>query len=131
MEHLIVTAWDENKSKIEAVLRQEVKNDEDDYREETYDYLELLTIFVREALPEYDHENIREIDDGHYQGTLVYIINETGYQPSSYFATSVSYGSCSGCDTLQSITMSDNVEQRIKDYMTLILHMVQNFVEIS
>ena len=59
MEHLIVTAWDENKSKIEAVLRQEVKNDEDDYREETYDYLELLTIFVREALPEYDHENIR------------------------------------------------------------------------
>ena len=81
MEHFIVTAWDENKSKIEAVLRQEVKNDEDDYREETYGYLELLTIFVREALPEYDHENIREIDDGHYQGTLVYIINETGYQP--------------------------------------------------
>ena len=131
MEHLIVTAWDENKSKIEAVLRQEVKNDENDYHEETYNYRDLLTIFVREALPEYDHENIREIDDGHYQGTLVFIINETGYQPSSYFATSVSYGSCSGCDTLQAVTMSTDVEQRIKDYMTLILHMVQNFVEIS
>ena len=131
MEHFIVTAWDENKSKIEAVLRQEVKNDEDDYHEENYNYHDLLIIFVREALPEYDHENIREIDDGHYQGTLVFIINETGYQPSSYFATSVGYGSCSGCDTLQSVTMSTDVEQRIKEYMTLILHMVQNFVEIS
>lgn len=131
MERYIVQAWDDNKTKIEAVLRELVTNDDEDFHNERLSYQELLEIFVKEALPEYDHENIREIDDGHYQGTLVYIINEIGYQPSSYYATSVNYGSCSGCDTLQAITMSSDVEERVKDYMTLILHLVQNFVEIS
>ena len=32
------------------------------------------------------------------------MIPEEGYQPSDYWYVRVSYGSCCGCDTLQSIT---------------------------
>lgn len=47
--------------------------------------------------------DIDTLDHGNYQGTLVLIFHEDGYQPSRYFATKASYGSCSYCDTMQSI----------------------------
>lgn len=75
-----------------------------------------------------DHERIHEIDDGDYQGTLVYIIAETGYQPSEYWYVKVGYGSCSGCDTLEGIReySSDKpTAEQVRDYMTLALHIVQ------
>lgn len=76
-----------------------------------------------------DPELIHEIDDGHYQGTLVYVIGEKGYQPSKYWYCRISYGSCSGCDTLEGIRgYSDEkpVESEINEYMQLICHIVQN-----
>lgn len=50
-------------------------------------------------------EEITEIDNGDYQGTLLYLIPFDRYQPeaSEYLMTFVYYGSCSGCDTLQGI----------------------------
>src|SRR4051812_7766665 len=48
-----------------------------------------------------DPERITRIDHGDYQGTTVWVIAETGYQPSTYYVTKNYYGSCSGCDTLQ------------------------------
>lgn len=50
-------------------------------------------------------KKITEIDNGDYQGTLLYILPFSNYQPSEtdYFMTYVNYGSCSGCDTLQHI----------------------------
>jgi hypothetical protein len=80
-----------------------------------------------------DHTNIHEIDDGDYQGTLLYVIPSTGYQPDTYWVTKVSYGSCSGCDTLESIREygdSKPDESQIKDYMTLCLHLIQQMKEI-
>lgn len=81
-----------------------------------------------------DPERIHEIDDGDYEGTLLYIIGASGYQPSKYWAVKVYYGSCSGCDTLQAIhdysSMQPNDEQ-VKDYMTLALHIVQGIKEID
>lgn len=50
-----------------------------------------------------DPNRIHEIDDGDYQGTLLYVIADGSYQPSTYWAVSVDYGSCSGCDTLEAI----------------------------
>ena len=75
-----------------------------------------------------DPNRIHEIDDGDYQGTLVYVIAETGYQPSTYWYVKVAYGSCSGCDTLQAICGYDNgapSSAQVSDYMTLALHVVQ------
>lgn len=48
-------------------------------------------------------ERIHQIDDGDYQGTLIFVIGAGGYQPSRYWYVKVGYGSCSGCDTLQAI----------------------------
>jgi hypothetical protein len=75
-----------------------------------------------------DPEKQHLIDDGHYQGTLVFVIPEAGYQPSDYWYVKVGYGSCSGCDTLEAIRgYSDDkpTAEQVKDYMTLALHVVQ------
>ena len=75
-----------------------------------------------------DPERIHEIDDGDYQGTLVYVIGAKGYQPSMYWYTRVDYGSCSGCDTLYSIRGywdTPPSDRQVEDYMTLALHIVQ------
>lgn len=75
-----------------------------------------------------DPQRIIEINHGDYQGTLLYIIGASGYQPSTYWAVRVAYGSCSGCDTLEAIRMYSSdppTEEQIKAYMTLALHIVQ------
>lgn len=74
--------------------------------------------------PKPDFENIHEINDGDYQGTLVYVIPEVGYQPSEYWYVRVWYGSCCGCDTLQGEQMGSK-EDCINGVMTLSLHIVQ------
>jgi hypothetical protein len=77
---------------------------------------------------------VHEIDDGDYQGTLIYVIAEKAYQPSSYWTARVSYGSCSACDTLQSICgYGDDPpnEDQVKDYMTLALHMVESMCPVG
>ena len=103
---------------VEATLSAISHTDEED--EERND---------EEYCPEMDISKIREIDDGHYQGTLLYIIPEDSYQPCTYYAVSVCYGSCSACDTLQSISADYYYEkpnkQNIEDYMRLALHIVQ------
>lgn len=83
-----------------------------------------------------DHEvpdpaRIQEINDGDYQGTLVYVIAAKGYQPSVYWCVAVSYGSCSHCDTLEGIREDgpfggdEPTSGQVGDYMTLALHIVQ------
>lgn len=92
-----------------------------------------------------DPKRIHEIDEGDYQGTLVYVIGCTGYQPSTYWYVKVYYGSCSGCDTLERIRedatdWEDNWNERVDDQrkkegvdqlMTLALHIVQGLKEMG
>ena len=87
------------------------------------------------------NRNIHVIDDGDYQGTLLYIIPEKGYQPSEYWAVKVSYGSCSGCDTMESIRSDYEPEHWEDDYKpsdqqidllwTEALHMMQGMKTIG
>ena len=95
-------------------------------------YLEIvknvISILGKDEDAQPDGERIHEIDDGEYQGTLVFVIAETGYQPSVYWYVMVGYGSCSGCDTLEGIRRYDSgtpTKQQVDDYMTLALHIVQ------
>lgn len=84
--------------------------------------------------------NIHTINDGDYQGTLVFVISEHGYQPYTYWVTKVSYGSCSGCDTLEAIYSdgsrwaryggSQLSEGQVNDLYTLTLHMIQGLKEV-
>ncbi len=74
-----------------------------------------------------DSERIHEIDDGDYQGTLLFVIAATGYQPHEYWSVKVSYGSCSGCDTLQSISAYSRgapTDKQADDYTKLALDIV-------
>jgi hypothetical protein len=83
-----------------------------------------------------DPNRIHEIDDGDYQGTLVFVIADNGYQPNTYWIAKVGYGSCSGCDTLQAIRDSGSwtdekpSESQASDYQTLALHIVQYLKEV-
>ena len=70
-----------------------------------------------------DPNRITQINHGDYQGTLVYVIAGGGYQPHDHFATHVFYGSCSGCDTLESINMNSDPAEKGEGYYTLALHM--------
>jgi len=81
-----------------------------------------------------DAERIHEINDGDYQGTLVFVIGGQGYQPSDYWYVKVFYGSCSGCDTLQAISRYSSeppTEEQVNDYMTLALHIVQGIKKMG
>lgn len=71
-----------------------------------------------------DPDRIHVIDDGDYQGTLVFVIGEGGYQPSNYWYVMVSYGSCSGCDTLEHVLLGDG-DSVVDGLMVLALHIVQ------
>ena len=81
-----------------------------------------------------DPERIHQIDDGDCQGTLVFVIAGDGCQPQDYWYVKVSYGSCSGCDTLQRISNYSHEtpsREQIADYMTLALHIVQGLKKMG
>lgn len=96
------------------------------------DYKEVVRLVIETVATEKygqpDAERIHAIDDGCYQGTLAYVIAETGYQPNNYWYVRVSYGSCSGCDTLEAIrSWRDEplTDYQVCQYWTLALHVAQ------
>lgn len=123
-----VDLWDKNKEQLRDVFKER----------HPLDYAELLkeviTILQNHNYNDLDPERIHPIDDGDYQGTLLFIIGVKGYQPSDYYFVKISYGSCFGCDTLERIRdySSDTpTESQVNDYMTLALHIVQNIKTIE
>lgn len=98
------------------------------------DYAEIIKHVV-EALnigqDEYDVPSplrIHQVDDGDYQGTLVFVIASGGYQPRNYWYVRIQYGSCSACDTLEAIrSYSDDrpTKDEVNQYMTLATHVIQ------
>lgn len=82
------------------------------------------------TLEELDENKVTEIDNGDYQGTLIYLIPRNCYQPmvSDYVYTSVFYGSCSGCDALLASQDWDcyNIKYDVDMVTTIALHLVEN-----
>lgn len=124
----IVKQWDARKS----VLRDWLSTKHPDSYEELV--RELVGRVLTEGVDHYHGpltgERIHRIDDGPYQGTEIYLIATDTYQPgaSDYIWFDNYYGSCSGCDTLQSISNYDDgppTEAQVNKYMDLALHMVQ------
>ena len=82
--------------------------------------------------PEWSSKTITQVDNGDYQGTLLFLIPRNTYQPAEYdyLITYVGYGSCSGCDTLLDIqSFKDGAylnKQQIKAFMTLSKDIVMN-----
>lgn len=112
----------ENREAIEATFKQ--KHPEN-YKEIVKT---VVSNIVSDSYGQPDPTKIHCIDDGDYQGTLLFIIPENSYQPHNYWFVKVYYGSCSGCDTLEGIRNYDDAtptEEQAKEYMTLALHIVQ------
>ena len=126
-----IEQWEENKRLLEEYFRTTTQSEYSEYDKILKKILELV---VKEPVGWYDRwdtEKITAIDDGDYQGTLLFVVPVEKYQPSSseYMITAVDYGSCSGCDTLERIrNYEDGLpdEEQVKDYMMLALHMVQS-----
>lgn len=130
--------WDKNKNVLEGTLRglpSDILNN--------YDYDSLLKLTINCILnddvcgdPRWDTDKITTIDDGDYQGTFLFLIPETTYQPSAheYLMTYIYYGSCSGCDTLQhiqSLWYNDEPvpEEAIKEFMMLCKDFIMNMIK--
>lgn len=77
-----------------------------------------------------DVERIHQIDDGDWQGTLVFVIAAVGYQPNAYWVTKVGYGSCSGCDALEDAWGYSESDHDYEATYILTLHMMQGLVEV-
>ena len=83
-----------------------------------------------------DPERITEIDEGNYKGTKVFVIGETGHQPSQYWYVRTFYGSCSGCDTVMRLQRKNGygeppTEEQVEGFMRLALHCVQGLREMD
>ena len=125
-----VKAWYAN---LHSMREKFTAKHPDDYKEVVRAVVEMLA----SASNDYDKPDpgrIYEIDDGDYQGTLVYVIGGSGYQPSRYWYVKVGYGSCSGCDTLERIRdyRDDQPDtNQVSGYMTLALHILQGLREMD
>ena len=128
-----VLAWDANKENKSEYIAS--------HKQECYDsYEKIVKMLFEQVINPYmtahdkgsfDIGNLHEIDDGDYQGTLLYMIPKKTYQPSywEYVGTYVYYGSCSGCDTLLGISSYGEDlpdEGQVKEYVELCLDILQH-----
>ena len=77
--------------------------------------------------------HITQIDDGDYQGTLLFTIPFDTYQPAEYeyLMTYIGYGSCSGCDAMQHAYYShedEDIEGKVDDIMKICRNLVENTI---
>lgn len=132
--------WDKNRDALEKDIRQD-KNLTSYGSEEHVGYLYLLkklvkVVFNTDSKYTWDLEHIVEIDNGDYQGTLLYVIPRITFQPAEYdyLMTYIGYGSCGGCDTLMAIkdlgysSLDYPTETQVKDYMTLMKDILTNMI---
>ena len=120
--------WNENKDTLKEVLANDTKLND-------CEYIYLVELVVEYILGDnWDKDNITVINNGDYQGTLLFLIPKDTYQPAEYeyLMTFVNYGSCSGCDTLQHIQSWNDgklSEEQLKDFMSLCKDLVCNMIK--
>lgn len=122
----LILLWEKNKE----VFRQELVNNFKHYTRYSRIVESLFDkCFVDEENNSlFDTSKMVQIDNGEYQGILIFVIPYATYQPtvSEHVYTNVYYGSCSGCDTLQNIFHNyDDLNLQVDMLMTLALHIVQ------
>jgi hypothetical protein len=131
----VIKQWEENKHKLEDYFRTTKQDEYDEYEKIVKKIVEIISTDGYNGC-DYDATKITVVDNGSYQGTLIFLIPTDTYQPSieDYLITHTYYGSCSGCDTLQGIIGYNwelPYEEQVKDYMTLALHLVQKMYRIK
>jgi hypothetical protein len=132
MLKIIVSQWDKNKDELRSILSK--RKDLNDLEYKDLVKLTFEVILNNGLYDPLDLDRIHEIDDGDYQGTLLFLIPFKAYQPGEYdyLMTYVGYGSCSGCDALQAIQMyyegSPSVRM-VDDFMKLCKDILTNTIK--
>ena len=129
-----IDKWNINKGKLEEYFRNTRQEDYAEYEDIVKKIIEIILNANENEYSYKDNFSIKDlvvIDNGDYQGTQLFITHLETYQPDidDYIILNNYYGSCSGCDTLLSISCYDDElpnEQQIKDYMLLSLHLIQS-----
>jgi hypothetical protein len=131
-----VSAWDANKDKLSEYIASHKQEDYDSYEKIVKMLFEQV---INPYMTAHDNatfniENVHEIDDGDYQGTLLFLIPFDSYQPCEYeyLMTYVGYGSCSGCDTLQAIQgwgEEKLTDKQVEDFMQLCKDILTNTIK--
>ena len=124
--------WDENKKKLEEELLKDPDLNKCQYIHIVEKVVEIILNTNEEYL--WNTEGITEIDDGGYQGALLFLIPRKTYQPSEYeyLMTYAKYGSYPRCDTLQAIQdYGENLisEDQLKDFMALCKDIITNMIK--
>ena len=141
MLKVLAEQWCKNQNKLKKYLK-------DNY--ETLNslmYKDIVKIafeqVYQDELDALDYQHITEIDNGNYQGTLLFLIPFNTYQPNEYqyLMTYIDYGSCSGCDTLLSLqsdfgyygdndkTKEDYLNEKINGFMCLCKDILMNAIK--
>ena len=131
MDTVLVERFMENKKRIEEKIKERPPEIYKELVEIVVEQLAEKDDFGEPSFGTMDWRKIHEIDDGDYQGTLLFIIPENCYQPYDYWYVKVCYGSCSGCDTLEAIKFDTEEKDQLKDYMALALHIVQKIKKME
>lgn len=125
MEQELVARFDAKREEVKDNLRKLLI---DVYWINYIDIVKVVIEVIHDGYDTPDPERIHEIDDGEYQGTLLFIIPSDTYQPYRYWYVKVDYGSCSGCDTLMAILegdFGDTIDEKADSLFTLALHIIQ------
>lgn len=131
--------WDENKEVLLNAIQQTEKNMRSAWDYEDIVKLTCHCIFNEKVIdgdPKINIDGITMIDNGDYQGTLLFMLPFDTDQPAEYeyLMTYVGYGSCSGCDTLQRIQLdeiyyNDETEKDLVDsYLSICKDIVSNTI---
>ncbi len=118
----VIESWEKNKHFLQELI-ETTNQDKISYN--------WFVTNISKLILDIEDPIVHEINDGEYQGTMLYLITDNSiYQPSvsNYYFTYVWYGSCSGCDALEGIRCYSNElpdDKQVKEYMTLCLHIVQ------
>lgn len=125
---MILEFIDRFNDKRDVLLKQFSEKEPDSYEDIFIQTIKMM--FDNNSYDVPDYERITVIDHGDYQGTQLFIVGASGYQPSKYWVSKVYYGSCSGCDTFQAYSDYDNPEESALHMVTMALHMIESMKEI-
>jgi hypothetical protein len=117
----------------EKKIKEEIGNKLD--RIDMYDYKDFAKwvielISFKEDDP--SSESMETFILGAYQGDFIFFMHDGWYCPDKVWIMSCSFGSCSGCDTLESIRndgLSD--KEKIRAYSILMLNLIESLKEIE
>lgn len=129
MVQKFIDAWNKEQQNLKAKLQHDcLMGYDQDY---TYDTLvRFAWTIATSTMPDcrkVDLKNMKILDSGDYQGDYLFLapLGTEYCGPGDYIYVFVEYGSCSYCDTLQSVQDDDDPEERAQYYWQMILNIIQ------